>query len=373
MKLTNSIAFPAKIFCRNSASPFLILLVLLFLTAACGKEEKEATREFVPAVKIMTVQAGPTMLSVSFPGKVRAAKRSELSFKVSGPIAELPVEEGQLVQKGDLVARILPRDFEVAMDEAKAREIEAEKQYRRYKELYAKKQVSKADFDRYKASRDVARAKLEDAANALDDTFLRAPFDGVIARRYVENFEKVQAKQPIANLQYIDRLEILVNVPELTMARFKEGEKNRTTVEFDSVPGKQYDLTVKEFSTEADPATQTYQVVLEMDQPEEANILPGMTAKVTATAGDVRSGSTAIVIPAIAVLNDAENRSYVWVLDMGSKTVHKTQVQVGSLAGSNNIIVEEGLQGDETIVVAGVTKLRDGMKVRPWEKQREGK
>ena len=373
MKSTSRKIFHSFACFQGYAAVVILLFITLVFTSSCNKEEEAPPREIVQAVKIMTVQAGQDQYSMSFPGRVRAAKRSELSFKVSGPLSELPIDEGQLVKKGDMVARILPRDFQVALNEAKAREVEAEKQYRRYKELYAKKQVSKADFDRYKASRDVARAQKEDAENALDDTTLRAPFDGVIAIRYVENFEKVQAKQPIAYLQLIDRLEILIDVPELTMARFRDQGQGEIVVEFDSVPGKQYTLIVKEFSTEADPATQTYQVVLEMDQPEEANILPGMTAKVTASAKGEQDEKSIITIPAIAVLNDAENNSYVWVLDLESKTVHKTLVRINRLEGSSNIIIEEGLQGGETIIIAGVTKLQEGMKVRPWDKQREGK
>ena len=110
-----------------------------------------------------------------------------------------------------------------------------------------------------------------------------------------------------------------------------------------------------------------------MDQPEEANILPGMTAKVTGTAGENSTGDTSIIIPALAVLNDAENKSYVWILDLESTTVHKILVQVDRLEGSENIVIQEGLQGGETIIIAGVTKLQEGMKVRPWDKQREGK
>ncbi|NNK14182.1 MAG: efflux RND transporter periplasmic adaptor subunit, partial [Desulfofustis sp.] len=247
-------------------------------------------------------------------------------------------------------------------------------QYNRYKELYAKRQVSKADFDRYRAARDVARAQLEDAQNALKDTTLVAPFDGVIAKRYVENFQKVTAKEPIVYLQLIDKLEILIDVPELMMAQFSQGGESEISAEFDSAPGNSYALTVKEFSTDADPATQTYQVVLAMDQPEEVNILPGMTAKVNVVAGGQQATSTDnVIIPAIAVLNDADGSDYVWIYSPESKTVNKAQVSIGSLEGSKNIIVSEGLKDGDTIVVAGISKLQDGMQVRPWESQREGK
>jgi len=351
----------------------LLIFLLAATLASCKDRQEIAQPEPIKPVKLMTVKTGLETLSMSLPGRVRAARRSELSFKVSGPLEKLPIDEGQVVKKGDLIAQILPRDFQTAINQAKARELEAEQQYQRYKELYAKQQVSKADFDRYRASRDVARAQLEDAQNALKDTTLVAPFDGVIAKRYVENFEKVQEKQPIAYLQLISQLEILIDVPELMMAQFRQSGTVEVVAEFDAAAGSQFPLAVKEFSTDADPATQTYQVVLTMDQPKEANILPGMTSKVTASSGEDYSIASSILIPAIAVLNDADNQDYVYQFDRDTKTVKKTPIEIGTLEGTQNVFVKEGLKGGEEIVIAGVSKLRNGMKVRPWESQREGK
>jgi len=188
----------------------------------------------------------------------------------------------------------------------------------------------------------------------------------------VENFQKVRAKDPIVNLQDISRIEILINVPELTMAELREKREGDVVVRFDSIPGKKFPLKVKEFSTEADPATQTYQVVFVMDQPAEANILPGMTASVTAK-GNTAPAKEFILVPAIAVLDAPGNHPYVWVFDAKAGVVHKHEVKIGRLQGSSAIQILDGLNPGEQIVVAGVTKLQDGMKVRPWEKQREGK
>ncbi len=360
---------------HKSLAGLFSLLLAMVLLAGCGREEKVEKPEVVRPVKIMTIKTGARALSHSFPGTVRAARRAVLSFKVSGPLVALPVEEGQFVKKGDLVAQIQKRDFQTALEEARARNLEAEKQFRRYQELYAKKQVSKADYDRYRAARDVARAKLEDARNQLQDTTLRAPFDGVISKRYVENFQKVQANEPIVNLQDISRIEVLVNVPELLMADLRGQRNLKVNAMFESIPGKKFPLEVKEYSTQADPATQTYQVVLVMDQPREANILPGMTATVTADALEKvpDAGPGSLVIPAIAVLDAPGNKPYVWLYDEKTSTVHKAPVKISRLEGSKNIVVEEGLKDGEILVIAGVTQLEEGMKVRPWEKQREGK
>jgi len=351
-----------------------VLLLSFFAFSACGKEEVVEEVDVVRPVKIITVQSTSDALHRSLPGTVRAAKRSELSFEVSGPLVELPVEEGQHIKKGSLVAQIQKRDFLTAVDEAKARNLEAEKQFSRYKELYARKQVSQADYDSYRAARDVARAQLDDARNRLQDTTLTAPFDGVISKRFVENHQKVQAKEAIANLQDITRIEVLIDVPELMMAALKDNNKPKISATFESIPGKAYPLTVKEYSTQADQATQTYQVVLIMDQPQEAEILPGMTAMVEGqTTTNASAAPAAILIPAIAVMNGAGDDTFVWLLAKDRKTVHKRQVSVGPLQGSSNILVKDGLQGGDIVIVAGLTQLEEGMQVRPWEKQREGK
>jgi len=184
----------------------------------------------------------------------------------------------------------------------------------------------------------------------------------------------VQTKEAIANLQDITRIEILVDIPELMMAALKEHQEPDVKATFEAIPGKSYSLSVREYSTQADPTTQTYQAVLIMDQPKEAEILPGMTAMVEANvANDVNAAPSAILIPAIAVMNGAGDKTYVWLLDKDQKTVHQQPVSVGRLEGNKNIIIRDGLQGGETVIIAGLTQLEEGMQVRPWDKQREGK
>ena len=358
------------------SSPTIIkrLLVMLAATATaailcqgCGKKEEPAPKEVIRPVKVFTAQSGAGGRSMTYPGKTRANRRVDLAFKVPGPLVELPVEEGQEVKKGQLLARILPRDFKINLDQARAQAINAERQYERYKELFVRKQVSKAEFDRYKASRDVAAAQLEDAQNALKDTYLKAPFDGIVAKRHVENFEEVQAKQPIVFFQDISKIEVLVDAPETVMATLRQGGKIEATASFAVAPDQKFPLTLKEFSTEADPQTQTYQVVLLMDRPEGINILPGMTATVTGQQASASDAASRIVIPAIAVMEDPQEKAFVWILKKDAMTVHKTEVTVGEMTGSDGILVLDGLEGGEQIVTSGIAKLQEGMKVRIWE------
>ncbi len=415
--------------------PALICLtvVLTVLVTSCSKEEDQATKEVVRPVKTMTITPSGDVSARTYPGRVRASQRVDLAFQVSGPLIKLTVEEGQQVKKGQLLARIDPRDFETDLakinsdigraranleamqvgarpedikileaeiEAAKARLLNAEHQYKRYRDLYIRKQVSKADFDLHKSERDIAKANLnttiqnlekgkagarkEDieamqatirgleakrkrSQDALDDTYLQAPFSGVIAKRYVENFEEVKAKQSIVSLDDISHVEILVDVPEIVVATIKGKRSMVALAEFAAAPGKQYPLSLKEFSTRADPRTQTYQVTLQMRQPEGINILPGMTASVVQHRPKEEDDTGRFVIPAIAVFADEAGNSHAWVVDRDTMTVHRRKVTTGELTGTDSIQILDGLQSGEMIAISGVSRLREGMKVRHLE------
>ena len=217
--------------CIKQLLSAILAVALLFSWSGCSKQEEEVVREVVRPVKLLTIEGDTTSIRRTFPGRVRASQRVDLAFQVAGPLIELPVTEGQNVNKGQLLARILPRDFETELAKAKAKTLDAEQQYQRYRDLYIKKQVSKADFDKYKSEFDIARARQKETEDTLADTYLKAPFDGVIAKRYVENFEDVQAKQPIVSVQDISEVGILVDVPESIMITLKQGRKNDNTKE----------------------------------------------------------------------------------------------------------------------------------------------
>ncbi len=179
----------------------------------------------------------------------------------------------------------------------------------------------------------------------------------------MENFEDVQAKAPIVSIQDISEVEVLVDVPESVMVTLKQGGKKIAVAEFAAAPGKQYPLTLKEYSTEADSRTQTYQVTLLMTQPKDITVLPGMTANVVGTTETGQTEVTTIIIPAAAIFADETGSSHVWIVNRETMTVLKRPVKTGSLTGAADILIISGIEPGETIAVTGVTQLRENMKV----------
>jgi multidrug efflux system membrane fusion protein len=357
------------------------MALMAVLLASCGKqEEQKVTREVVRPVKIMTVMSSEEAFKRKFPGRVRAAKRVDLAFQVDGTLIKLPVDEGQEVEKGRLLARIDPKDFktnlrnaEGQLAKAKAALQLAQTEYERVVRIRKKDPgaVSQAMVDRRreavnKAQADIQslQASVDGAKDQLSYTYLRAPFSGVISRRYVDNYQEVRAKQPIVSLDDISSLEVLVDVPEIMMASVRTRASTKVVAEFAAAPGKQFPLTIKEYATRADPRTQTYQVTLQMPRPKGINILPGMTATVLGSPPTEERGDDRFAIPAIAVFADEAGVSHVWVVDKETMKVHKRKVTTGDLTGTDSIQILEGLHSGERIAITGVAQLREEMQVR---------
>lgn len=312
-----------------------------------------------------------------FPGRVRAVQRVELAFNVPGQIVELPVAEGESVKAGALLARLDPAAYQTALDAAQAELDAATAEYERVRRLWEQSQaVARAEVERRRTAMDVARSRFAAAQKDLADTRLTAPFAGIVARRMADNFQNVQAKEPIVSLQNPDALEIVIHVPE----RVVRGEPRRAAgfAVFDDLPERRLPVTLKSFATEADPQTQTYEVVLGLTPPPDLRVLPGMgvavlpdtAAALTDVEGeDTADGAPPVLVPVGAVVAAADGTPTVWVVDLESGKVSRRNIETGAIQGAD-VTALRGLAPGERIVTAGVHSLREGMRVHPLAAER---
>lgn len=337
---------------------------LLGLVVGCGDPTPAAPVERVPTVKVMTVGEVADSRR-GFSGRVRAAERVDMSFQVSGRLTELPIKQGQEVAAGDLIGQLDDRDFQSNVRSTRALAEEAAENLQRGLGLIERDFISRAELARLQARADTTSADLARAEKALEDTTLLAPFDGTVARRMVENFQEITANQVVASVQDNTVIEIVASAPERLVARSNDLTTIDTRAVFDSLPGQSYDVSIKEFSTEADPQTQTFEYVLVMPKPADANILPGMTATVYVIAlGGVPRNGEGYTVPAAAIFADNTGASHVWVV-ADDNSVSQRAVTTGDLRGSSEIVITDGLEAGEVIAAAGVHQIRAGMTVRP--------
>ncbi len=316
--------------------------------------------------------------------------------------ARLATLQGQLDRaRADLqaaLAGVRPEErqrLEAQVRSAEASLVNARSEFGRATQLLNSRTISRVEFERTETTYRVAQENLEAARQTLEqsavgrdediqaraaevrglegrvveanlqlsDSTLRAPYDGVIAQRFVEQGQNVRAKQPVVKFQDVEEIEISVDVPESVMAAdLGSADILQLAAEFSSAPGRRFPVHIKEIAQRADPVTQTFAVRVAMKVPEGLNLLPGMTASVTMTyrRADILGGS--ILVPVSAIFEAVPGQSAVWILGP-DQAVSKRPVKTGGATGGRIEIVD-GLQPGDRIAVAGVNVLREGMKVR---------
>ncbi len=278
---------------RQCASS-IALLVVVSSGTGCGEKPVEE-KPVVQPVKMLTIAASDARAEREYPGTVSAAQRADMAFEVPGRIIEFPVDEGQKVAEGAVLARLDGRDYQARLDSAKAVLRKAQADYQRSQNLYREDPgaIALTTLDSDRRGVDVAEAQSREAEKALEDAVLRAPFAGVVGRKLVEDFANVQAKQPVLILQDTSHLEIVVSVPERD---FVAGPPSRNLqqatqalqprVQIPSLPDHAFAARFKEVAATADPKTRTFAATLIFDNPDALTILPGMTAKVVVRAAE---------------------------------------------------------------------------------------
>lgn len=365
---------------QNVLRYFSVALALLSV-AACGQPEPEKT--IIRPVRAVKVEDVAGLQQRGFPGRAQATQEIDLAFRVDGPLITRPVNVGDEVKQGDVVARIDPRDFELNLRNAQAQLAEtkaalerAAGDFRRQRNIFEKDPgaTSEAAVDRAREERDRAAANVESmsasvatAQDALDDTTLRAPFDGTVVATYVENFQNVRQKEPIVRILDTSHIEMVVSIPEdLIIVTYRV---QSVTMRFDAFPGREFEGRISEVGTEASQTTRTFPVTLIMEQPEDIKILPGMAGTARADKIDLpeerqRKG---VGVPAGAVFTpDTETESHVWVIkptegDLG--VLERRPVKTGALT-QHGVLVTDGLSAGELIVSAGVHSVEEGQTVR---------
>ena len=334
-------------------------LLLGTLLSGCAEEAPPA-QDPVRPVKAMMIDDFVGMAKKSFPGMAKATQEVDLAFDVHGTLAKRPANVGDMMKAGDIIAELDQRQFLAELKSAKAQLDKDKAHFERAEKLIEKDFISRTQYDELEAKLAMAESNLDLAEKALTDSVIKAPFDGVIANMYVENYTAVQPKQSVARLLDTSRVEFVMNIPEQYIALVRRVQNLR--VVFDAFPDKELPASIKEIGSEATKATRTYPVTLIMDQPEGVEILPGMAG---VTIGDGIDGgkSDSVEVPVTAVFSpDGSGRSYVWTIDESSSTVSRRPVEVEALADTG-VTIRSGLEPGEWIAIAGVHYLQEGQQV----------
>ncbi|MGF1700735.1 efflux RND transporter periplasmic adaptor subunit [Photobacterium makurazakiensis] len=338
------------------------------ILSGCDKAEVEP-RTIVAPVAVSEVKISTRAPQLTFPAVAAAANKSSLSFRVQGEVSFIGVRPGDRVKKGQLLARLDPIDYKLEVDDAQAKFNVSDSQYRRSAKLVKQGFLPQAQFDELKAQRRIAKARLDLAKLNLTFTELKAPFDGVISRVPIEQFENVQVGQMMMNLHLADQVDIIIQAPDMIYSQSTavEVEASQPGAKIILEDGSEYQARLKEFTTEPDPKLGSFLVTLTMPMPKDRFILDGMAVEVKADAQKLKIyKQDEAVIPLEAIFNgdgdplEMDNK-FVWVVSTDN-TVTKRKVVTDKVV-PEGVRLLDGLEPGERIVVEGVNRLRDGQSV----------
>lgn len=342
---------------KNFAS---LLTVTLLLLSSCDTQQKK-TETPLPSVRLATVQVSAGSQKNSYPGRTQAAETSNAAFRVSGTLASVPVKVGQHVRKGQVLARMDSRDYEVQLKAITAEYESTKAECERVIALYEDNGTSQNNYDKARYGLEQITMKYQYAKNQLEDCVLQAPFDGYVQAVLHQSHETIGEGMPVVSLFASNGTEVVIYIPAVEYMRREEFSRFRAS--FAAMPGKVYNLRLLTISQKAN-ANQLFEMHLLLED-DDNQITPGMTAIVDILYKE--NDLAPVEIPSSAVFED-NGQNCVYLYDVGSGTIHKTAVRISSLERNGYIRVVKGLDAGQKVVSAGVHHLSDGMQVVPVSK-----
>ena len=334
------------------------ILAIALLAGACSR--KTPAPAVVRPVKVATA-AGAGLIDKDFAGMATPDDAVNLAFKVAGQVLDVPVSQGAGVKKGELLAELDPRDIELQVAATRSAFEETRSQQQRMQRLLEHEAVSRQEAEAAATRYAQARSTYENTLDLLKDTRLKAPFAGVVERKYVDNFERVQAGQPILRLVNPVTSTVQFTLPENALPLLRDSS-TRFTVAFDNYRGAAIPARLKEYvETSSDASGFPVSLTLENPDPARYRISPGMSCTITMLSAD--PVPDAVSLPVSAVCAPAGGGTYVWIVGAGDRVMRR-EVTLGELFGRDRVVVDSGVAPGERVVTAGVYQLREGERVR---------
>ena len=332
--------------------PLLAAAIALF--AGCGKqhESRESAQPNLPTaqVRMQSAQMKQQTLTEEVVGTVRAKTRATLEAKLSGRIIAMPVELGQQVKAGALVAHLDAAEVKARFEQAQASLDQTERDWKRAEELLKHQAMTRSEYDSADARKRVAKATLAEAQAMMSYVKVTAPFDGVVAKKWAQVGDLAAPGKPLIEIEDPAALQLEADVPEAIASRIQRGA--RLAVRVDSI-AESLSGTVVEIAPVTDPASRTFRVKLALLPTR--GLMSGQFARLIVPVGE----SSSVRVPATALVQRGQ-MEIVFVVADGRAQLRL--VKTGKRFG-DEIEIVSGLDGGESVVKDGVAQLADGQPV----------
>ena len=323
-------------------------------------------RSVTPLVVVEQSEKMTVINEVSLTGTVTSPRSADLSAEVSGLVEAVLIEEGMHVRKGDVILRFDQEQEKLILDAAIARTrqarfelADAQRRLADAKRLVGQKTISENEVHSLQAEVSIDDAALQRATAEQRQQEVRlrrhqvtAPFDGVISHKYTEAGEWISPGDAIAELIAIDNLRIDFQAPQSVFS--KTNPETPVQITLDAMANRTFNGRITAIVPVAKTEARTFMIRVAIET-EDLNLTPGMSANGVLS---LDTGEEAVVVTRDAILQHPDGRTTIWVVNQ-DKSVSERLVKTG-LSFNGNIVIEEGLDADVSIVVQGNESLREG-------------
>lgn len=328
-----------------------------------GQMQEQMSQPQPPAeisvVQSQTEQWTPTVKAV---GSIVAVNGIDVANEVPGVIQQINFESGDLVSKGDVLIRLDAAIEEAALRTRGAEAQLARQEFQRIADLLPKRAVSQSQYDQAKANYDAANARVNEAEAQLSKKVIRAPFDGTLGIRLVDQGQYIGTGTPIVEINMLDPIYADYTLSEKNLPDVAVGYSVAATVA--AAPNTEFKGTVSAINTSVNADTRTVRIRATLANRDQL-LRPGMFATVSTRQPD---DITVVTVPRTAISYNTYG-DFAFVVennDQGQKVVNRRSVRSGN-ARENRVAILEGLEAGETVVSKGLLRLRSGQPVKIQE------
>ena len=333
---------------------YLSITTILLYGCSSSDTQMKVTQQTEKSVKVriqkLETVSGDT--GQSYIGTIEESVAVPLSFLATGIVEKVLVEEGQTVEKGQLLAVLNNDDFKNAWQISKAKLNQAEDAYNRLEPVYKKGSLPEVKFIEIKTSLEQARSMASISEKSLKDCKLYAPSSGIIGRKIIESGMSIIPGNPVFQLVKIEKVNVKIPVPENEISGFSKGMEARITVP--ALGNQLFEGKISEIGVLANPLSHTYMAKIELANPDKL-LKPGMVCNATIKNPDL---TERLIVPLRAVQSGASGEKFVYIADLSSGKAMKKIVEPGMLV-SNGIVIRNGLTAGNLLIVEGYQKISD--------------
>lgn len=331
-----------------------ILFFVLLLFPGCKQVRKQERFELKPvSVEVVETQACVSDNRRVYVGEIETGTQINLTFPLGGKLKQLAVKNGDVVKKGCLIARIDDQQQQAALRNAKAQLAQAKDACERVKKVWEQGAVAEVKWIEMQTKLEQAQSLYDMAQKNLDDCTLTAPVNGQIDGLQMSVGQQLAPEQRLCSIVALQNVSIRFSVPENEVRTIKKGQPCTAVVS--AIGEDEFEGEISEIGLTANRLSHSYEVTMLLHK-RHASLLPGMVCKVLVDAAP----SSGMVIPAACVQIHPEG-PVVWVVGEDD-IVTRRPVKVSEYV-KNGVLVSEGLNMGEKVVVKGYQKLYDGAQV----------